>query len=43
VIQANGTATPDEWMDDGVLLYTGEGQRGDMKFVGEEIGQFVTT
>jgi 5-methylcytosine-specific restriction protein A len=24
----------DEWTDDGVFLYTGEGQRGDMKFVG---------
>jgi hypothetical protein len=23
-----------EWTDDGVFLYTGEGQRGDMKFVG---------
>jgi hypothetical protein len=23
----------DEWTDDGVFLYTGEGQRGDMKFV----------
>jgi hypothetical protein len=24
----------DEWTDDGIFLYTGEGQRGDMKFVG---------
>src|ERR1700741_362076 len=24
----------DEWTNDGVFLYTGEGQRGDMKFVG---------
>jgi hypothetical protein len=24
----------DEWTDDGVLLYTGEGQHGDMRFVG---------
>jgi len=25
---------PDEWTDDGIFLYTGEGQHGDMKFVG---------
>jgi hypothetical protein len=24
----------DEWTEDGVFLYTGEGQRGDMRFVG---------
>jgi len=24
----------DEWTDEGLFLYTGEGQRGDMKFVG---------
>src|SRR5947207_12516277 len=24
----------DEWTNDGTFLYTGEGQRGDMRFVG---------
>jgi 5-methylcytosine-specific restriction enzyme A len=33
VIQANGGYS-DEWADEGIFLYTGEGQHGDMRFIG---------